>query len=115
MHLVTQNNLCAPGNPAAFRSETKSTQVDYRMVVVLYTRVPTSCGLLAHSLSGPPDSSSWPFSVHLVTRYKIRGEVEEDAFRPDKSLDRRLTFNRSQRVSCSATHETLTQNQVVYE
>ena len=34
---------------------------------------------------------------------------------PDKSLDRGLTFNRSQRVSCSATHETLTQNQVVYE
>ena len=34
---------------------------------------------------------------------------------PDKSLDRGLTFNRSQRVSCSATYETLTQNQVVYE
>ena len=33
----------------------------------------------------------------------------------DKSLDRGLTFNRSQQVSCSATHETLTQNQVVYE
>ncbi len=26
-----------------------------------------------------------------------------------------MTFNGSQRVSCSATHETLTQNQVVYE
>ncbi|XP_061462929.1 collagen alpha-1(II) chain-like [Rhineura floridana] len=33
----------------------------------------------------------------------------------DKSLCRGLTFNRSQRGSCSATHETLTQNQVVYE
>lgn len=31
----------------------------------------------------------------------------------DKSLDRGLTFNRSQRGSCSATHETPTQNQVV--
>ena len=53
--------------------------------------------------------------MHLVTQMYGRGEVEEDAFRPDKSLDRGLTFNRSQRVSCSATHETLTQNQVVYE
>ncbi|KAF4094543.1 hypothetical protein G5714_024747 [Onychostoma macrolepis] len=33
----------------------------------------------------------------------------------DKRLDRGKTFNGSQRVSCSATHETLTQNQVVYE
>ena len=31
----------------------------------------------------------------------------------DKSLDRGLTFNRSQRRSCSATYETPTQNQVV--
>lgn len=31
----------------------------------------------------------------------------------DKSLDQGLTFNRSQRRSCSATYETLTQNQVV--
>lgn len=33
----------------------------------------------------------------------------------DKSLCRGMTFNRSQRGSCSATYETLTQNQVVYE
>ena len=33
----------------------------------------------------------------------------------DKNLDRGLTFNGSQRWSCSATHETPTQNQVVYE
>lgn len=32
-----------------------------------------------------------------------------------QNLDRGLTFNGSQRWSCSATHETLTQNQVVYE
>ena len=31
----------------------------------------------------------------------------------DKSLDRGMTFNRSQRRSCSATYDTLTQNQVV--
>ena len=37
------------------------------------------------------------------------------ALQPDKSLDVGMTFNRSQRVSCSATHDTLTQNQVVYE
>uniref|UniRef100_A0AAY5KJ19 Uncharacterized protein n=1 Tax=Esox lucius TaxID=8010 RepID=A0AAY5KJ19_ESOLU len=34
---------------------------------------------------------------------------------PDKRLDRGVTFSRSQRVSCSATYETLTQNQVVYK
>lgn len=33
----------------------------------------------------------------------------------DKSLCQGLTFNRSQRGSCSATHETPTQKQVVYE
>lgn len=33
----------------------------------------------------------------------------------DKRLDLGLTFNGSQRWSCSATHETPTQNQVVYE
>nr|XP_023494358.1 collagen alpha-1(III) chain-like [Equus caballus] len=33
----------------------------------------------------------------------------------DKPLCRGLTFNRSQRGSCSATYETLTQKQVVYE
>ena len=31
----------------------------------------------------------------------------------DKSVDQGLTYNRSQRGSCSAVHETLTQNQVV--
>ena len=35
--------------------------------------------------------------------------------RNDKPLCRGLTFNRSQRGSCSATYETLTQKQVVYE
>lgn len=34
---------------------------------------------------------------------------------PDKPLCRGLTFNRSQRGSCSATYETPTQKQVVYE
>lgn len=33
----------------------------------------------------------------------------------DKRLDRGMTFNGSQRRSCSATHDTLAQNQVVYE
>lgn len=35
--------------------------------------------------------------------------------RDDKPLCRGLTFNRSQRGSCSATYETPTQKQVVYE
>ena len=34
---------------------------------------------------------------------------------PDKRLDRGLTLNRSRSYSRSATYETLTQNQVVYE
>ena len=37
------------------------------------------------------------------------------ASRSDKPLCRGLTFNRSQRGSCSATYETPTQKQVVYE
>ena len=35
--------------------------------------------------------------------------------RQDKPLCRGLTLNRSQRGSCSATYETPTQKQVVYE
>ncbi|KAJ7986738.1 hypothetical protein DPEC_G00331510 [Dallia pectoralis] len=43
------------------------------------------------------------------------GRWRKTPFVPDKRLDRGVTFSRSQRVSCSATYETLTQNQVVYE
>lgn len=39
----------------------------------------------------------------------------QDRTGPDKPLCRGLTFNRSQRGSCSATYETPTQKQVVYE
>lgn len=56
--------------------------------------------------------------LQLVPPARDRGGGRRRAARPvpcDKSLDRGLTFNRSQQVSCSATHETLTQNQVVYE
>lgn len=41
--------------------------------------------------------------------------MEFRALGTDKSLARGMTFNRSQRDSCSATYETLSQNQVVYE
>ncbi|XDB47201.1 hypothetical protein ABFV05_000817 [Capra hircus] len=49
-----------------------------------------------------------------------REERERESERPrpgrsDKPLCRGLTFNRSQRGSCSATYETPTQKQVVYE
>ena len=83
--------------------------------MVLFSLVLTFLSPITHSLYGLLDSGSCRLHMHLVTQMYGRGEVEEDAFRPDKSLDRGLTFNRSQRVSCSATHETLTQNQVVYE
>ncbi|XP_056371982.1 collagen alpha-1(I) chain-like [Oenanthe melanoleuca] len=44
------------------------------------------------------------------------GSVRFDSLEAsDKSLCRGLILNRSQRGSCSATYETLTQNQVVYE
>ncbi|KAK2873288.1 hypothetical protein Q8A73_024518 [Channa argus] len=51
-------------------------------------------------------------AVPLVLRRGGRGSVGP-APTADKSLDQGLTFNRSQRGSCSATYETLTQNQVV--
>ena len=44
-----------------------------------------------------------------------RGTRAHARAREDKPLCRGLTFNRSQRGSCSATYETPTQKQVVYE
>ena len=66
-------------------------------------------------------SSISPMGIHLprlvatIPGRGCRGRVARACPQPDKSLDRGLTFNRSQRVSCSATYETLTQNQVVYK
>ena len=54
--------------------------------------------------------TSWDFFF-----FPEEGRWSKAPYVPDKSLDRGVTFNRSQRVSCSATYETLTQNQVVYE
>ena len=56
--------------------------------------------------TGPPDPAP---RRGAATRARAR------APRSDKSLCRGLTLNRSQRGSCSATYETPTQNQVVYE
>ena len=63
------------------------------------------CGLCQIS-SGLSASCPW---------YSARGPGESVGPAPaaDKSLDQGLTFNRSQRGSCSATYESLTQNQVV--
>ena len=46
---------------------------------------------------------------------RARGTRAHARAREDKPLCRGLTFNRSQRGSCSATYETPTQKQVVYE
>ena len=46
---------------------------------------------------------------------RTRGTRAHARAREDKPLCRGLTFNRSQRGSCSATYETPTQKQVVYE
>ena len=52
----------------------------------------------------------------VVTEPGRTGRSERASERArDKPLCRGLTFNRSQRGSCSATYETLTQKQVVYE
>lgn len=65
-------------------------------------------GALRAKLSAPPRQALPPPSG--------KGGWGEPALAPrDKSLAQGMTFNRSQRGSCSATHETLTQNQVVYE
>lgn len=68
----------------------------------------------------PPDSGrdlSPP--LRLPGRTGVGAEAVEGYPRsqgsPDKRLDRGLTFNGSQRCSCSATHDTPAQNQVVYE
>lgn len=65
-------------------------------------------GALRAKLSAPPRQALPPPSG--------KEGWGEPALAPrDKSLAQGMTFNRSQRGSCSATHETLTQNQVVYE
>ena len=50
-----------------------------------------------------------------VARTTTTPRPRRPASRSDKPLCRGLTFNRSQRGSCSATYETPTQKQVVYE
>lgn len=55
---------------------------------------------------------------HATGRAGAGGRGRASGARPprgDKPLCRGLTFNRSQRGSCSATYETPTQKQVVYE
>lgn len=56
-----------------------------------------------------------PWTSRELVSFPEEGRWSKTPYVPDKSLDRGVTFNRSQRVSCSATYETLTQNQVVYE
>ena len=60
---------------------------------------------------GPPPRPRAP-AARFADR-PARGRARARA--RDKSLCRGLILNRSQRGSCSATYETLTQNQVVYE
>ena len=64
-----------------------------------------------HTLAGPLSLPWCPW----YTGEGVGGGLPTGGPRPrsDKSLDQGLTFNRSQRGSCSATYETLTQNQVV--
>ena len=82
-------------------------------------RTPTVCrGWLDRPVRSRPKTR---VPTPLVVRKPCKGGVGARVARArlpcgsDKSLDRGLTFNRSQRVSCSATYETLTQNQVVYK
>lgn len=72
----------------------------------------------------PPPNSSPPVVGGREAGREEDGRTAPDAHAPpghrtharaDKPLCRGLTFNRSQRGSCSATYETPTQKQVVYE
>lgn len=56
-----------------------------------------------------------PVTRGRATRSRASERACDGKARRDKPLCRGLTFNRSQRGSCSATYETPTQKQVVYE
>lgn len=56
-----------------------------------------------------------PVTPGRATRSRASERACDGKARRDKPLCRGLTFNRSQRGSCSATYETPTQKQVVYE
>ena len=56
-----------------------------------------------------------PVTPGRATRSRASERACHGKARRDKPLCRGLTFNRSQRGSCSATYETPTQKQVVYE
>ncbi|XP_065507695.1 collagen alpha-2(I) chain-like [Caloenas nicobarica] len=56
-----------------------------------------------------------PLPQPSAARTRARARARRGRGPEDKSLCRGLILNRSQRGSCSATYETLTQNQVVYE
>ncbi|KRX31100.1 hypothetical protein T06_946, partial [Trichinella sp. T6] len=55
-----------------------------------------------------------PVTPGRATRSRASERACDGKARRDKPLCRGLTFNRSQRGSCSATYETPTQKQVVY-
>ena len=62
------------------------------------------------AFSGPPKKG-----CSLTSGRSAGGPRAGPGVPPDKRLDRGLTLNRSRSYSRSATYETLTQNQVVYE
>ena len=72
-------------------------------------------GLRPSAFAAPVLLGACPWTSWDFFFFPEEGRWSKAPYVPDKSLDRGVTFNRSQRVSCSATYETLTQNQVVYE
>ena len=68
----------------------------------------------AHGEAGPAEGKERGGGGTGLHRHRRRRPGRPPG-RSDKPLCRGLTFNRSQRGSCSATYETPTQKQVVYE
>ena len=71
-------------------------------------------GSRARGRRAAPDAGRRTAAPRLHAPASERASERREA-RRDKPLCRGLTFNRSQRGSCSATYETPTQKQVVYE
>ena len=109
MPLVSHPHFHAPGIPPQLRAPGIPGSVDLVFYRVSPSRAPGIPWILFYlfiyffcfPLRHPWYSSGAP------------GRSVGPAPAADKSLDQGLTFNRSQRGSCSATYETLTQNQVV--
>ena len=121
-HTTTANTLARPG-PGPLTVQVPGSRPSHHSPPPHTAGRQCAAGLDRPGRGGPlPPRQRTKHPTPLVVRKQSRGGDVGARVAParlpsgsDKSLDRGLTFNRSQRVSCSATYETLTQNQVVYK